>query len=112
MAPCAQLPHRRLRTRAARKTLNFWEIPLMSTLEELRKLIQEKFGVDPALLEADTSLQASGLDSLALVEYLFVVEDHFGVSLVDLQDGVDTLAKLADIVDRLKAEKAATAQTA
>jgi acyl carrier protein len=84
----------------------------MSTLEELRTLIQEKFGVDPALLDADQSLQASGLDSLALVEYLFAIEDHFGVSLPDMQGDVDTLAKLAELVDRLKAAKADAPMTA
>ena len=84
----------------------------MSTLEELRQLIQEKFGVEPSALEADMSLQASGLDSLALVEYLFAIEDHFGISLPDMQNGVDTLAKLADLVDKLKAEKAENAKKA
>ena len=84
----------------------------MSTLEELRQLIHEKFGIDPAVLEADMSLQASGLDSLALVEYLFAIEDHFGISIPDMQSGVDTLTKLADLVDKLKAEKAGTPQTA
>jgi acyl carrier protein len=56
----------------------------MSALEELRQLIHEKFGVDPAVLQSDMSLQASGLDSLALVEYLFAIEGHFGISRPDM----------------------------
>ena len=43
----------------------------MSSLPELQKLIHEKYGIDPATLDANESMRKKGLDSLALVEFLF-----------------------------------------
>jgi acyl carrier protein len=79
----------------------------MSSLEDLQTLIHEKFGIDPATLDPNTSMRESGLDSLALVEFLFAVEDQFGISMPDTQDGIDTLAQLAQLVDKLRAAQAA-----
>lgn len=81
----------------------------MSSLEELQTLIHEKFGIDRALLTPDGSLRESGLDSLALVEILFAIEDHFGITMPDpqAQDGIDTLAGLAEVVDKLRAPQTA-----
>ena len=53
-----------------------------------------------------------GLDSLALAEFLFEVEDRFHVDLPDEQPQVDTLAGLAALVDRVLADKAAAGKQA
>ncbi len=79
----------------------------MSSLKELQDLIQNKFGIDPAALDPNASMREKGLDSLALVEYLFAVEDHFGISISDEHSNVDTLTELAAVVDKLKAAQAA-----
>ena len=83
----------------------------MSSLPEMQKLIQEKYGIDPATLDPDQSMRDKGLDSLALVEFLFAVEDHFKIDMSGADQSTDTLAGLAALVDRMLAEKA-TAKTA
>ena len=75
----------------------------MSSLKELQDLIQEKYGIAPTELDPNTSMREKGLDSLALVEFLFAVEDHFHINLPDVDSNVDTLAELAAVVDRVKA---------
>lgn len=79
----------------------------MNSLKELQDLIQEKFGIDPGTLDPNASIREKGLDSLAMVEYLFAVEDHFGVSISDDHSNIDTLSELAAVVDKLKAAQAA-----
>ncbi len=81
----------------------------MTTLEELQDLIHKKYGVDPATLDPNASMRGAGIDSLTLVEYLFAVEDHYGISVPEKYSDVDTLADLARAVDKIRAEKEAKA---
>ncbi len=78
----------------------------MSSLAEIQELIHKKYGLDPATLDPQASLKEAGVDSLALVEFLFAVEDHFGISVPEKYSGIDTMAELAQAVDELRAEKA------
>jgi acyl carrier protein len=75
----------------------------MSSLKELQDLIHEKFGIDPATLDPHASMREKGLDSLALVEFIFAVEDRFGITISDEESNVDTLAELAARVDKVRA---------
>jgi acyl carrier protein len=77
----------------------------MSALEEIRSLVHQKYGVDPATLDPQASLRGAGIDSLTLVEILFAIEDHFGVSIPERYNTIDTLAELAAAVEELSAEK-------
>jgi acyl carrier protein len=79
----------------------------MSSLKDLQDLIQEKYGIEPSALDPHASIRGAGLDSLALVEFLFAVEDRFGISLPDQQTELDTLADLAKVVDSLRATQKA-----
>ena len=79
----------------------------MSSLTELQELIHTKFGIDPATLDPNASIREKGLDSLAMVEYLFAVEDHFGISISDEYSNIDTLSELAAVVDKLRTAPAA-----
>ena len=81
----------------------------MSSLKDLQDLIQEKYGIEPAALDPNASIRAAGLDSLALVEFLFAVEDRFGISLPDQPADLDTLAELAGVVDDILATQTAKA---
>ena len=78
----------------------------MSSLPELQRLIYEKYGIDPATLDPHQSMRDRGLDSLALVEFLFAVEDHFKIDMSNADHATDTLGGLAAVVDRMLAEKA------
>ena len=81
----------------------------MSSLTELQELIQEKYGIDAAQLDPGASMREKGIDSLALAEFLFEIEDRFQISLPDPDPATDTLAELAELVDRARA--GAIAQT-
>ena len=79
----------------------------MSTLQELQTLIQQKFGIDPATIDPDAPMREKGFDSLALVEFVFAIEDRFGISMSDEDSDIDTLNALVAAVDRIRAKQAA-----
>ena len=77
----------------------------MSSLKELQDLVHEKFDIDAATLDPNASMREKGFDSLALVEFLFAIEDRFGISMSDEDSNIDTLAQLSEVVDKLVAAK-------
>ena len=77
----------------------------MSSLQALQALIHEKYGIEQSALDPHASMRETGVDSLALVEFLFAVEDHFQIDMPDADSKVDTLADLAVVVDRVLASK-------
>ncbi len=79
----------------------------MSSLEEIQDLIQKKYGVEPSALDPHASMREHGIDSLTLVEFLFAVEDHYGISVPEKYSDVDTLADLAAAVDEIRASQVA-----
>ena len=52
-----------------------------------------------------TSLGELGIDSLTLTECMFKIEDRFGITVSNSDTNVKTLKDIADMVDRLVAEK-------
>jgi acyl carrier protein len=77
----------------------------MSSLTELQDLIQKKYGLEADAIDPDKPLLELGLDSLAIAEFLFEVEDHFTVRLTDDDPTIDTLRKLSALVDKMVAAK-------
>ena len=77
----------------------------MSSLKELQDLIHEKYGIEASALDPHASMRDKGFDSLALVEFLFAVEDRFAISMPDADSNVDTLAELAALVDKVRASQ-------
>jgi len=79
----------------------------MSSLTALQDLVHEKFGIEASVLDPHASMREKGFDSLALVEFLFAIEDKFGISMSDEDSNIDTLAQLSAVVDKLIAAKPA-----
>ena len=77
----------------------------MSSLAEIQDLVHRKYGIEPSALDPNASLREHGIDSLTLVEFLFEIEDHYGISVPIASSEVDTLAGLAAAVDELRAAK-------
>lgn len=77
----------------------------MSSLTELQVLIQETYGLDPVALAPGASMRGSGIDSLTLVEFLFAVEDKFGITIPGESAKIDTLAELAALIDTVRASQ-------
>jgi acyl carrier protein len=81
----------------------------MSTLQDIQTLIVKEYELDLNRLSADTPLEDYGLDSLALAEIMFTIEEHFKVKLPDDGSIVQTVSGLADAIDGLLAIKAKAA---
>jgi acyl carrier protein len=79
----------------------------MGSLQQLQEIIRDKYNLDPSTFDPHQSMREQGLDSLAVAEFLFEVEDRLGITLPDEYQGLETLAALADLIDRMRAEQAA-----
>lgn len=79
----------------------------MSSLQDLQDIIRDKYNIEPSALDPDRSMREQGLDSLAVAEFLFEVEDRLGITLPDEHMQLETLSALADLVDRVRAKQAA-----
>ena len=80
-----------------------------STLERLRKIIVRDYEVDPHLLQADAQLKDLAIDSLAVIEIMFAVEEEFGISVPpeppDARTAINTVGELVRYIDRLATER-------
>jgi acyl carrier protein len=79
----------------------------MGSLQHLQRIIREKYNLDPSTLDPHQSMREQGLDSLAVAEFLFEVEDRLGLTLPDEHMQLDTLAGLAELIDRIRDEQTA-----
>ncbi len=74
-----------------------------STFEAIAAVLADQFQVDAVLLKPGTTLETLGLDSLALMEFVFAVEDRFDVRIpedkLDPRQAGITLAQLAGLLD-------------
>ena len=55
----------------------------MDTLARIKQLAAGEFSIEPAKLDAAASLESLGIDSLSFIEFMFKVEDEFGVKVSD-----------------------------
>ncbi len=81
-----------------------------TTFEVLAEVLTQQFHVDRARIEPATTLVALGLDSLALMEFVFAAEDRFGLRIPEdrldpRQSGID-LAQLCALIDEMRAAPA------
>jgi acyl carrier protein len=67
----------------------------MDTLARIKQLAAKEFSLEPEKLDAAASLDSLGIDSLSFIEFMFKVEEEFGVSVSDDDlKGIKTLADL------------------
>ena len=71
-------------------------------MNKLLGLIQKAYDIDPASIDPHQPLADFGLDSLALAELMFNIEDHFGIDYPESRANVHTLAELAQVVDEVR----------
>ncbi len=77
----------------------------MGSLRQLQDIIRDKYKLEPSALDPHRPMREQGLDSLAVAEFLFEVEDRLGLTLPDETTQLDTLAGLAELIDRMRAEQ-------
>ncbi len=72
---------------------------MTSSLESLRTLIAQHYGLAPERLQPDTRLDALGFDSLGTAELLWLVEEAFDLELTRDPVGLRTLGDVVRTID-------------
>ena len=67
----------------------------MDTLGRIKDLAGKEFSLDAAALDPAAPLDSLGIDSLSFIEFMFKIEEEFGVSVSDEDlKGIKTLGDL------------------
>ena len=67
----------------------------MDTLGRIKELAAKEFSLEAAQLDPQAALDTLGIDSLSFIEFMFKVEEEFGVSVSDEDlKGIKTLGDL------------------
>jgi acyl carrier protein len=77
----------------------------MTTFDRIRAMIIRDFELPPERLQRDTLLEEIELDSLAITELVFEIEDEFKITAENTIPRFKTLGDIADYVARLVAER-------
>ena len=65
---------------------------------QLTQLFLETFDLAPDQLKPDATLESLGLDSLAVIEFLFQTEDRFGVKIPDQAEPPRTFGEMIALI--------------
>ena len=81
----------------------------MTTLDAIREILHKNFDIAPDALQPEAKLDDLEIDSLAVIEVMFVVEDKFHITVPSepaaLQGQMKTVGDLVAYIDRLIAEQ-------
>ena len=78
---------------------------MSTTLERLQQLFIAHFDYKIEELEATTTLENLGLDSLDIIEFMFDIENEFDIRIPDRQFKVITIQDMVDALDRFVSEQ-------
>ncbi|MDD5404726.1 MAG: acyl carrier protein [Sulfuricella sp.] len=79
----------------------------MNSLQTVQQLLVEEFGLTPAQVHAEAALEELGVDSLATIECMFLLEDKFKIRFPGGDAVViKTVGDIAREVDSLLAQQA------
>ena len=68
---------------------------------DLINLFAETFGIPEEKLLPGATLESLGLDSLAVIEFLFQIEDQFGIQIPDQANPPRTLDEMVQLIEPL-----------
>ncbi len=85
---------------------------MTTTFDQIRAIIMRDFELPAERLQRDTLLEEIELDSLAITELVFEIEDEFKVTAENTIPPFKTLGDIADYVSRLVAESDAAPRPA
>ncbi len=71
-----------------------------SVTTTVRQKMIEQFELDPAAVSLDATLDGLGIDSLSAIEFLFLLEDKFGVRIPEEHGEIRTVADLMKEVEK------------
>lgn len=73
----------------------------MDTLERIKQLARKEFSLEDAQLDAAAPLDSLGIDSLSFVEFMYKIEEEFGIRVADEHlKGIKTLRDLERLVEK------------
>lgn len=67
--------------------------------DRIRLLIAEHFGIDLNTLRPETQITGLGIDSLAMIEFMFEMEEKFNIRMADSRA---PLLTVADVVSEIQ----------
>jgi acyl carrier protein len=77
----------------------------MTTLDAIRDILHQNFDIDPEALQPNAKLADLAIDSLAVIEVMFAVEDRFHITVpaepVAVQAQLTTVGELVAYIDKL-----------
>jgi acyl carrier protein len=71
----------------------------MTTLSKIQKLAKQELNIDLNDLALDTRFDVLGVDSLELIEFLFVLENELHIQLPDDRKSMQTIGNLVETVE-------------
>jgi acyl carrier protein len=77
----------------------------MDTLARIKEMAAKEFSIDPNGLDPKAPLDSLGVDSLSFIEFMFKIEEEFGVSVSD--EDLKSIKTLADLERHVAAAVAA-----
>jgi acyl carrier protein len=81
----------------------------MTTLDAIRDILHRNFDIDPEALQPEAKLADLAIDSLAVIEVMFAVEDTFHITVPSepaaVQGQLTTIGELVAYIDKLIAEQ-------
>jgi acyl carrier protein len=79
---------------------SWWaEAEIMSSLPVIQKMLVEEFGLTPEQVQPESRLEELGVDSLATVEFMFMLEDKFKLKMTGEPVPIKTVGDIAREVD-------------
>lgn len=80
-----------------------------ATFDAISTVLADQFHVAADAVRPEATLEQLGLDSLALMEFVFAMEDRFDVRIpedrLDPRQAGVTLERLAELLDEARAER-------
>jgi acyl carrier protein len=67
----------------------------MDTIARIKDLAAKEFSLDPARLDPAAPLDTLGIDSLSFIEFMFKIEEEFGVTVSD--EDLKSIRTLGDL---------------
>lgn len=77
----------------------------MDLLPKIQSMLQEQFGLSPEQVEPGRTLADLGIESLSVIEFMFELENEFGIEISEEGEPPRTVADLVTLVTAAVAKK-------
>ncbi len=68
--------------------------------DRIKALIAEHFGIEPDKLTPETEIASFGIDSLAMIEFMFQMEEKFNIRMADSRAPLVTVGDVVAEIER------------